>query len=58
MKKLLISFLAFTFATAVLAQKKVADVAKFNTETFDYGKVKQNVAPTATFIVTNISNEP
>jgi hypothetical protein len=58
MKKLLFSLMAFTFATAIFAQKKAADVAKFNTETFDFGKVKQNVPPTATFIVTNISNEP
>ncbi len=58
MKKLLFSLLAFTFATAASAQKKADDVAKLNTETFDFGKVKQNVAPTATFIVTNIGTEP
>lgn len=58
MKKLLFSLVAFTMATAVLAQKKAADVAKFNTETFDFGKVKQNVASSATFIVTNIGTEP
>jgi hypothetical protein len=58
MKKLLFSLLAFTFATAVFAQKKAADVAKLNTETFDFGKLKQNVPSTATFIVTNIGTEP
>src|SRR5450759_1849853 len=58
MKKLLFSLMAFTFATAIFAQKKAADVAKFSTETFDYGKVKQNVPPTATFVVTNIGTEP
>ena len=58
MKKLLFSLMAFTFATAVLAQKKAADVAKLNTETYDFGKLKQNVPSTATFVVTNIGTEP
>jgi hypothetical protein len=58
MKKLLIAFLAFASTTAVSAQKKIADVAKLNTETFDFGKVKQGVPPTATFVVTNIGTEP
>ncbi|MDQ6757034.1 MAG: DUF1573 domain-containing protein [Bacteroidota bacterium] len=58
MKKLLFSLMAFTFATAIFAQKKVTDVAKFNTDTYDFGKVKQNTPPTATFTVTNISKEP
>src|SRR3954471_11760901 len=58
MKKLLIALLAFSSTTALFAQKKIADVATLNTETFDFGKVKQNNPPTATFIVTNISSEP
>ncbi|MEP6617337.1 MAG: DUF1573 domain-containing protein [Ginsengibacter sp.] len=58
MKKLLIAFLAFASTTAVTAQKKIADVAKLNTETFDFGKVKQGVPPTATFVVTNIGTDP
>jgi len=58
MKKLFIALLAFATTTAVFAQKKIADVAKLNTETFDFGKVKQNVPPTATFVVTNIGTEP
>jgi len=58
MKKLLLSFLAFTFATAIFAQKKAAEVAKFNVDTYDLGKVKQNVPATATYIVTNIGTEP
>jgi hypothetical protein len=58
MKKLLFSLLAFTFATAVLAQKKAAEVAKLNTEIFDFGKLKQNEPSTATFIVTNVGSEP
>lgn len=50
--------MAFTFATAAFAQKKAADVAKFNTEAFDFGKVKHNVPATATYIVTNTGTEP
>ena len=41
-----------------LHRKKIADVAKFATETIDFGKIKQNVPQKGTFIVTNISNEP
>jgi len=58
MKKLFIALLAFTSVTTLFAQKKIADVAKLSTETYDFGKVKQNQPPTATFIVTNISSEP
>ena len=58
MKKLLFSLIAFTFATAIFAQKKVVDVAKFSTDTYDFGKIKQSVPAVATFTVTNISKEP
>ncbi|MEO6455780.1 MAG: DUF1573 domain-containing protein [Ginsengibacter sp.] len=58
MKKILIALLAFTSATSVIGQKKIADVATLNTETYDFGKVKQNNPPTATFVITNISSEP
>ncbi|MBS1737745.1 MAG: DUF1573 domain-containing protein [Bacteroidetes bacterium] len=57
MKKLL--FLALAFCTAnVFAQKKADDIAKFNVESFDFGKVEQNHPATATFVIKNISNEP
>lgn len=58
MKKVFIAILAFASTTAVFAQKKANDVAKLNTETFDLGKVKQNVPATGTFVVTNIGTEP
>lgn len=47
-------------ATAQPAQtgKKAADVVKFESETIDLGKIKQDVPATATFTVTNISKEP
>ncbi len=56
MKNLLLAFLVLT-STSVFAQKKADDVAKFNVETFDFGKIKQDTPKTATFIVTNISND-
>ncbi|MEO7314066.1 MAG: DUF1573 domain-containing protein [Ginsengibacter sp.] len=57
MRNLLLAVLVLT-STSLFAQKKADEVAKFNVETFDFGKIKQNVPATATFIVTNISSEP
>jgi len=56
MKKLLVAIMALTSLSS-FAQKKADDVAKLNVETYDLGKVKQNVPATATFIVTNIGKE-
>ena len=68
MKKLFLSLTAFVCSTALFAQtdaakpaqggKKVADVAKFESETVNLGKIKQENPSTATFTITNISNEP
>lgn len=58
MKKLFLSFTALTFSAMLFAQKTVADVAKFELETIDLGKVKQGVPATATFVVKNIGTEP
>lgn len=58
MKKLLLLATAFTFSTALFAQKKVADIAKFETEVIDQGTLKQNEPKEVKFIVTNISKEP
>ena len=57
MKKLLLAALVFCTIN-VFAQKKADDVAKFNIESFDFGKVEQNKPTTATFIVKNIGTEP
>lgn len=57
MKTLLLAFLALT-TTSLFAQKKADDVAKVDKETFDFGKIKQNVPATATIIITNIGTEP
>jgi septal ring-binding cell division protein DamX len=58
MKKLMLSLAAVVLALGVFAQKTVADVAKFTSETIDLGTIKQGVPTTATFVITNISNEP
>ncbi|HAO47043.1 MAG TPA: DUF1573 domain-containing protein [Ferruginibacter sp.] len=58
MKKLLLLATAFTFSASLFAQKKIADVAKFETETINQGNLKQNEPKEVKFVVTNISNEP
>jgi hypothetical protein len=67
MKKLLFSLTALVFSSALFAQTEVAataqkktaaDVAKFESESIDLGKIKQDNATTATFTVTNIGKEP
>lgn len=57
MKVLLIAVFAL-FSTSVFAQQKADDLAKFDTENFNYGQVKQGVPVTATFVVTNKGNQP
>ncbi len=58
MKKLILSLAAFTFTSVLFAQKTVAEVAKFETETINQGTLKQNDPKEVKFIVTNISKEP
>ena len=58
MKKILLASLFFTMTASSFAQKKVADVAKFATETINLGNIKQGVPTTGTFTLTNISNQP
>ena len=58
MKKILLSAAVFALTTTVMAQKKIADVVKFTTETIDFGKIKQGVPQKGTFTVTNIGKEP
>ncbi|MDQ2862709.1 MAG: DUF1573 domain-containing protein [Bacteroidota bacterium] len=56
MKKLLLAIVLLS-STSLFAQKKADDLAKINVETYDLGKVKQNVPATATFIVTNVGKD-
>ena len=58
MKKSLFFAAAFVLSTTLFAQKKIADVAKFESETIDFGKIKQGVPAKGTFTVTNIGTEP
>ncbi|MEP7254352.1 MAG: DUF1573 domain-containing protein [Ferruginibacter sp.] len=58
MKKLILSMAALAFTSALFAQKTVADVAKFETETINQGTLKQNDPKEVKFVVTNISKEP
>jgi len=41
-----------------MAQTKPDDVAKFNTNKYDFGKVKQNVPAVYSFEITNTSDKP
>lgn len=59
MKRILLSVAVFALTTTVaFAQKKIADVAKFDKETIDFGRIKQGVPQKGTFVVTNIGTEP
>lgn len=56
MKQLFLAAL-FLSSTTLFAQKKADDIAKLSVATYDFGKVKQNVPPTATITVTNIGSD-
>jgi hypothetical protein len=58
MKKVFLAATALLFSGAILAQKTIADVAKFTSESINLGTIKQGVPATATFVVTNIGTEP
>jgi len=58
MKTIILSLTALVMTTALFAQKKSDEIAKFVTETIDQGKLKQNSPEEVKFIVTNISKDP
>lgn len=58
MKKIALFASALVFSMAVMAQTKADDVAKFNTEKHDFGKIKQGVPVTFNFEIKNISDKP
>jgi len=58
MKKILLSVSVLSLSIVAFAQKKIADVATFKSETIDFGKIKQGVPAEGVFIITNISKEP
>jgi hypothetical protein len=57
MKKILLSLSIIAMSTTLFAQKP-DEVAKFTMETIDFGKIKVDEPPTATFVVKNIGTEP
>ena len=58
MKKILLVASAFMFSLAVMAQPKADDVAKFNVEKHDFGKIKAGTPVTYAFEIKNISDKP
>ena len=58
MKKLVLSAAALVFGLVAMAQTKVDDVVKFNTETHSFGKIKQGVPVTYFFEIKNVSDKP
>ena len=59
MKKLVLSIVCLTLTAGIFAQDKKADeIAKFESEVIDLGKIKQGTPTAAKFIVANIGNEP
>ncbi len=58
MKKILLSAAVILLTASAFAQKKVDDIAKFASETINFGKIKQGVPTKGVFTVTNVSNQP
>jgi len=58
MKKIFLLASAFMFSLAVMAQPKADDVAKFNTEKHDFGKIIAGTPVTYAFEIKNISDKP
>ncbi|HUC79987.1 MAG TPA: DUF1573 domain-containing protein [Flavisolibacter sp.] len=58
MKKFLFLAAAFVTGITAMAQQKIEDVAKFNAERYDFGKIKHNVPVTTYFTITNTSDKP
>jgi hypothetical protein len=58
MKRTFLAFAALLFGAAVMAQTKPDDIAKVNTEKYDFGKIKQGVPVATYFEIKNISDKP
>ena len=58
MRKISLIASALLFSLAVMAQPKADDVAKFNVEKHDFGKLKAGVPVTYNFEIKNISDKP
>ena len=58
MKKIFLVASAFLFSLSVMAQPKADDVAKFNMEKHDFGKIVVGTPVTYAFEIKNISDKP
>jgi hypothetical protein len=58
MQKVFLLATAFVFSLVAMAQPKPDEVAKFNEEKHNFGKLKQNVPVTYYFEIKNISQQP
>lgn len=58
MKQILILAVAFMISSTLLGQAKIDDIAKFNEDVHNFGKIKQNVPAVYYFEVTNSSTKP
>lgn len=58
MKKLFFFAAAFITGISAMAQQKVDEVVKVNSDKHDFGKIKQGVPVTTFFTITNTSNSP
>ncbi len=57
MKKFVLFATALFFSAAMMAQTKPEDLVKFNTETHNFGKIKQGIPVTYYFEIKNISDQ-
>ena len=58
MKRFFLAATVLLFSAAVMAQTKVDDVAKVNTEKYDFGKIKQGVPVVTYFEIKNLTDKP
>jgi len=58
MKRIFLAVTVLLVGAAVMAQAKPEDVAKLNTEKYDFGKIKQSVPVVTYFEIKNISDKP
>ncbi len=58
MRKISLIASALMFSLAVMAQPKADDVAKFNSEKHDFGKIEQGKPVNYAFEIKNISDKP
>jgi len=58
MKRFFLAVTVLLFGAAVMGQAKPDDVAKLNTDKYDFGKIKQSVPVVTYFEIKNISDKP